>query len=342
MKRIDIAHSLQISELINSEELGIAEYALEKDFIVTEILEALTKNTNPWFDLIFCGGTCLSKAYGLLSRISEDVDIKVVLKPDIYLTRNNLRSALSKLKAEVCSNIFAAGFNAEDVEVVVAKDDNKYVVVNVAYESRFAQAHDMRSKVQLELNYTSLSLPQVNRGIGLLFDELSGVNTRPVFHTPCIDLTEAVVEKLVSFPRRLAMYLEDGTRKLDPALIRHLYDVHEVVSGHPSLIADHPQLKELMLSAMEKDAKDFARQHDQFLADPVGELNNAMAVVRTEPAFAAIYERFVQVMVYQPSPPVFDVVLCTFERMLLLALPPATINFLKFRSGQRASPLADR
>jgi hypothetical protein len=47
-------------------------------------------------------------------------------------------------------------------------------------------------------------------------------------------------------------------------------------------------------------------------------------------------------MVYQPSPPVFDVVLCTFERMLLLALPPATINFLKFRSGQRASPLADR
>src|SRR6218665_1016634 len=29
----------------------------------------------------FAGGTCLSKAHGLIDRMSEDIDIKVVLKP---------------------------------------------------------------------------------------------------------------------------------------------------------------------------------------------------------------------------------------------------------------------
>lgn len=31
--------------------------------------------------LVFAGGTCLSKAHGLIERMSEDIDIKVVLEP---------------------------------------------------------------------------------------------------------------------------------------------------------------------------------------------------------------------------------------------------------------------
>ncbi|MDL2356269.1 MAG: nucleotidyl transferase AbiEii/AbiGii toxin family protein [Pseudomonadota bacterium] len=30
------------------------------------------------FRWVFCGGTCLAKAYGILERMSEDVDFKVV------------------------------------------------------------------------------------------------------------------------------------------------------------------------------------------------------------------------------------------------------------------------
>jgi len=31
--------------------------------------------------LVFAGGTCLSKAHGLINRMSEDIDIKVLLAP---------------------------------------------------------------------------------------------------------------------------------------------------------------------------------------------------------------------------------------------------------------------
>ncbi|MEE4149858.1 nucleotidyl transferase AbiEii/AbiGii toxin family protein [Pseudomonas viridiflava] len=42
--------------------------------------------------MVFAGGTCLSKAYGLIERMSEDIDIKVVLEspPEGYAFPNTL------------------------------------------------------------------------------------------------------------------------------------------------------------------------------------------------------------------------------------------------------------
>lgn len=31
--------------------------------------------------MVFAGGTCISKAHGLISRMAEDIDIKVLLAP---------------------------------------------------------------------------------------------------------------------------------------------------------------------------------------------------------------------------------------------------------------------
>ena len=75
MKRINEAQRLQVLDVINELDLGISEFALEKDYLVTDALVSLAAINNSDFELIFCGGTCLSKAYGLLDRVSEDVDI---------------------------------------------------------------------------------------------------------------------------------------------------------------------------------------------------------------------------------------------------------------------------
>jgi predicted nucleotidyltransferase component of viral defense system len=85
MKKVAEETKLRIMDLISEQGLGIADFALEKDFIVFDVLRALSTLKHPNFDLVFCGGTCLSKAYGLLDRVSEDVDIKVVNKPKVVL-----------------------------------------------------------------------------------------------------------------------------------------------------------------------------------------------------------------------------------------------------------------
>jgi predicted nucleotidyltransferase component of viral defense system len=94
MKRVDHAFRDQIADLIVANDLRIAEFALEKDFIVTDVLRALSQLKHDKFEFVFCGGTCLSKAYGLLERISEDVDVKVVQKQGVNLSRSQRRAAI--------------------------------------------------------------------------------------------------------------------------------------------------------------------------------------------------------------------------------------------------------
>ena len=65
MKKISERQKLLVTDLIAEKGLNISEYALEKDYIVTDALQALFKLKDPQFDFIFCGGTCFSKAYGL-------------------------------------------------------------------------------------------------------------------------------------------------------------------------------------------------------------------------------------------------------------------------------------
>ena len=58
--------------------LGTAVQNVEKDFWVAWVLDALFNGLQPGGPrLLFKGGTSLSKAFGLISRFSEDIDITV-------------------------------------------------------------------------------------------------------------------------------------------------------------------------------------------------------------------------------------------------------------------------
>lgn len=61
-----------------SVDLGLQQSWVEKDFWIVELLRSVGK---PIDDVrpVFKGGTSLSKAYGLVERFSEDVDILIVL-----------------------------------------------------------------------------------------------------------------------------------------------------------------------------------------------------------------------------------------------------------------------
>lgn len=52
---------------------------LEKDEHLTDALRALFALPLDGMSLVFCGGTNLSKAHGLIERMSEDAELKIVL-----------------------------------------------------------------------------------------------------------------------------------------------------------------------------------------------------------------------------------------------------------------------
>jgi len=59
-----------------AEQLGISGTAIEKDYWVTQVLQALQQGFGN--DFVFKGGTSLSKGYGIVERFSDDLDILIL------------------------------------------------------------------------------------------------------------------------------------------------------------------------------------------------------------------------------------------------------------------------
>ena len=60
-----------------ADQLGITPFAAEKDWWVTRTLSIIFEMENVAPHLVFKGGTSLSKAWNLIERFSEDVDLAI-------------------------------------------------------------------------------------------------------------------------------------------------------------------------------------------------------------------------------------------------------------------------
>jgi predicted nucleotidyltransferase component of viral defense system len=62
-----------------AQKIGILHPSLvEKDFFTVKALSICATVKSELFLLVFAGGTCLSKTYKMVERMSEDVDIKII------------------------------------------------------------------------------------------------------------------------------------------------------------------------------------------------------------------------------------------------------------------------
>lgn len=103
-----------------SEETGIEASIIEKDYYVTLFLKDIVE-LQP--EIIFKGGTSLSKCYKLINRFSEDIDLNIdtETKPTEGQRKN--------LKRNIVSIIDKFHFNLENADDVKSRRDyNRYVI----------------------------------------------------------------------------------------------------------------------------------------------------------------------------------------------------------------------
>lgn len=72
--RLDTEERRRVFQVISA-EMGISPAMIEKDFWVCFTLDNLFHDFSYKERIVFKGGTSLSKAYGLISRFSEDIDL---------------------------------------------------------------------------------------------------------------------------------------------------------------------------------------------------------------------------------------------------------------------------
>lgn len=176
MERVAGLGDAQRRELFSetAARLGMTPAVAEKDFWVTWVLARLFDVPELARVLMFKGGTSLSKAYGLIERFSEDIDLildwRVLVGEDPRAERSRTRQQRlneqinQQANAYVANTLFAQVQAALDgvCRCAIAHDDP--FVIEVQYPAAFADDY-LRPEVRLEIGPLAAWLPHEERSI---------------------------------------------------------------------------------------------------------------------------------------------------------------------------------
>jgi hypothetical protein len=267
---------------------------VEKDLHVVRAIAALAALDATPFTLVFGGGTALARAHKIVRRMSEDVDFKVVPLPAAPVSKSGLRKALGRLADQVTTALQAAGFAFDPIDKAYSRsrNENRYTVWQIPYDSTTGAGDGLRPTIQIELTYAPLRLPAVTLPVSSFVAE---ANARPpeIPGMACVSVTQTAAEKLVALTRRTAMDIAGLSRDFDPALIRHVYDLH-MMRGH----LDAATVAALARDIAAADAEEFRNQYPAYAADIAGETRKALHALRADPVHSSRFDDFVFAMVY--------------------------------------------
>lgn len=292
MKTITAREHDLILDVRNEGLTSLPPGIFEKDLLITEVLRTVVAVESDGIQLVFCGGTCLSKAHGLIERMSEDIDFKLVL-PEGF-SRSARSRLLSQFKKRLAAVLVEAGF-AVPANEIIARDENSYVSLNLHYESRFAPVASLRPEIKVELNARAPVLPTAPLPIASMLDVLIQA-PKTDLHVECIGVEETLAEKVLSFLRRTAEARAGRNRAdYDDRLVRHLYDVRAIARGREGLMLPHEHFAVLVAG----DATQFRNQYPEFEEDPAGQMRVVLDALHHEAeAFERDYLRFVDELVF--------------------------------------------
>jgi len=221
---------------------GIQAQAIEKDAWVTLVLR-LIFNAEFSKNLIFKGGTSLSKAYKLIQRFSEDIDLAVnreYLGFEGELTKGQIRKLKRKSHDFVSTemvDVLQKEFENYDIdnhlfniEVRNTKiSDQDPEIIEIEYKSVFNELPYIKQKVLIEIGARSLLEPAENKEIKSIISEYYPNNS---FDDKAFIVKTISPEK--TFLEKLILLHEEFTKPDDKIryhrMSRHLYDIGEIIS----------------------------------------------------------------------------------------------------------------
>ena len=223
--------------------VGLPMQAVEKDFWVTVILQAVFSLPVAQY-LIFKGGTSLSKAWGLISRFSEDIDLAVnpialgAAEGDLTKKQiKKLRKASSLFVSEQLTPMLCAKINEMGMSAFLnieaqpnGEGDNTYPEprqIYIRYQSVFEKPLTyLRPDVVLEVSARSLIEPAMPTHVSCILADYIPIQLAcdAVVHTaiPAKTMVEKMflLHELFSVPGH-------GTRAERKS--RHLYDLYQMM-----------------------------------------------------------------------------------------------------------------
>lgn len=254
--------------LATAEYFNISPAYIEKDYWITNTLRRLSQNSNA-DKVVFKGGTSLSKAYNLVDRFSEDIDIAVIDAGSF--NGNQLKTLIKKVAKEMTTDL-------EEVQVdgVTSKGSRFYKAV-YAYPNILKQKTKTAissGNLLVEVNSFANPYPYETKSITSFIeiflnktgnhDLITEHNLQP-FKVNVLDKRRTMIEKLVSLIR---FSFSENPAVAIASKIRHFYDLY--------FLANDPDCAGYLNSPNYKKDFDELYAHDQeMFAEPTNWVSKA-------------------------------------------------------------------
>lgn len=202
-----------------SAESGRTAVVIEKDYYVTLILRLLSEKLD---NVVFKGGTSLSKGFRAINRFSEDIDITF----DEHIgeaRRKKLKNNVLKGISEELNMLIS---NWEDTQ-----SDRDYNAYFFSYESVFGIEDDrMLSSVKLETALGSYAFPTERVSIeNYIGDYLSGRNRIDIAKQYLLDEFDMKLQAIErTYIDKIFALCDYYIQKKSKRCSRHLYDIYKL------------------------------------------------------------------------------------------------------------------
>lgn len=191
-------------------EIGRSESMVEKDTIQSMFLLELSKVELPF---VFKGGTSLSKAYNLIDRFSEDVDLSMNRRPT-----QSERVKSKELILDIAQGLGLTLLNPEEIKS--RYDYNKYVF---KYDSMFAE---IPLEIIIETSYYQAVYPVEQHTVGSFVGKFCndrGIMLPIPFEAAEVFMNVQSVER--TFVDKVFAVCDYKIQNMQDRDSRHLYDI---------------------------------------------------------------------------------------------------------------------
>ena len=298
-----------------AEETGMSAFAVEKDWWISKTLEIIFQ-MDIAKHLVFKGGTSLSKAWNLINRFSEDIDLAIDMDFFMTPTKNwskGERTKLRKKAGKYSTGIFFVELEAEFLKrgfenlhftiVETSESDKDPRVLEIQYPNLIEkQTGYMLPRIQIEVSCRSLREPFTIQKFGSLVDEVYSERefAQSFFQVPTVNPERTFLEKIFLLHEEFKR--PEEKMRVD-RLSRHLYDVYHLTKvGIADRAINDKELYETIVS-------------HRYLFSKIGGVDynshnpatlNPIPPNKVQKDWESDYAKMKEEMIYEKNPPSFE------------------------------------
>ena len=250
---------------------------------------AAVEREGPHVRLVFGGGTALSRAHRLIRRMSEDIDLRIVVD-----SNRPGRGTLRRLRARITEALLGAGFEFDPEDSAYRETGNasRYTIYRLPYEPTAAGEGALRPTIQIETAVWPLYRPAVELPV-ISFVAEALQRPAEVATIECVSILETAADKFVALTRRVGAELAGLVAAPDPTLVRHLHDLRALREHY-----DPAEVAALAREITRADAAAYGNQFPAYREDPMHETLRAVEGLVRDAGYARQHGGFQRLMVY--------------------------------------------